>query len=331
METNQPKNNKFEQIDIDNRDKNYSNEYVFNCLVGCIGKIDFDDERNFFNGEKVSFLQRIQYLCHIISHITDIDFLNQALSYLKMVGLIENKDKDLENYLISSYSDGLYSETDITTIIAIFYSLTSRHNLDSKTLKFTGSGAPKPLEINIKNRVIEHNLNEVTSSIRRNNLLIFEDSISKASIIEQKKSIDKWLRSLLRFSLSKDTKFLDLEINYLEKISNHLMEPENNHGEKVFSVKEWATIFYYADETKLLPLSKSLSERIKVFIKKHDIETTFDYFRKEYYNAKKRINVVTDFPIAKLEVIIPFLKSNYNQTVVKVENDIIILKEELLD
>lgn len=97
--------------------------------------------------------------------------------------------------------------------------------------------------------------------------------------------------------------------------------------ENLFSVLEWATIFYYADETKLLPENPTIKARIEQFINKYEIDTTIKYFRTQYYEAKKRINEKNDYPLNKLELIIPFLKENYKQTVTKVENDIIFLQE----
>jgi hypothetical protein len=97
--------------------------------------------------------------------------------------------------------------------------------------------------------------------------------------------------------------------------------------ESPFSVLEWATIFYYADETKLLTESRLIKTRLEQFMCKHQINTTFDHFKTKYYEAKKRINEKNDYPINKLELIIPFLKENYKQTVTKVENDIIFLEE----
>jgi len=61
---------------------------------------------------------------------------------------------------------------------------------------------------------------------------------------------------------------------------------------------------------------------------KHQVNTTLDNFKTKYYEAKKRLNKKNDYPISKLELIIPFLKENYKQTVTKVENDIYFLKEE---
>jgi hypothetical protein len=97
--------------------------------------------------------------------------------------------------------------------------------------------------------------------------------------------------------------------------------------ESPFSVLEWATIFYYAEETNLLPESRLIKTRLEQFMNKHKINTTFDNFKTKYYEAKKRINEKKDYPISKLELIIPFLKENYKQTVAKVENDIFFLEE----
>ncbi|MFN8268565.1 MAG: hypothetical protein U0T31_11215 [Chitinophagales bacterium] len=97
--------------------------------------------------------------------------------------------------------------------------------------------------------------------------------------------------------------------------------------ESPFSVLEWATIFYYANETKLLTESRLIKTRLEQFMSKHQINTTFDNFKTTYYEAKRRINEKNDYPINKLEKIIPFLKENYKQTVTKVENDIIFLEE----
>jgi len=101
--------------------------------------------------------------------------------------------------------------------------------------------------------------------------------------------------------------------------------------ESHFSVLEWATIFYYADETKLLSESRYRRTRLENFMSKHQVNTTYFHFKNSYYEAKRRINEKNDYPIDKLELIVPFLKENYIQTVTKVENDIIFLEENKPD
>lgn len=128
--------------------------------------------------------------------------------------------------------------------------------------------------------------------------------------------LDYWKAELIKLQSGNDTQ------SNIELKTKH--QPKNKSQ---FSVLEWATIYYYADTTKLLPENRIISERMKEFMSKHKLDTTFDNFKTTYYEAKKRINEKNDYPINKLELIIPFLKENYKQTVTKVENEIIFLEE----
>lgn len=98
-----------------------------------------------------------------------------------------------------------------------------------------------------------------------------------------------------------------------------------------YSALEWATIFYYANESKLLPENPTIKEGIVQFRKDHSIETTFGNLKTKYYKAKKEINKENNYPIHKLKKIISFLKEHYPITVINVENDITFLKENSLD
>jgi hypothetical protein len=120
---------------------------------------------------------------------------------------------------------------------------------------------------------------------------------------------------------------LNLNKWYEDLIPSELKQTPQPIVESPFSVLEWATIFYYADETKLLSESRLIKTRLEQFMSKHQINTTPVNFKNSYYEAKRRINKKNDYPINKLELIIPFLKENYKQTVTKVENDIIFLEE----
>ena len=128
--------------------------------------------------------------------------------------------------------------------------------------------------------------------------------------------------ALISFSINETIKILQ------NKLKGNSQSKEAELRTK-FSVLQWATIFYYADETKLTSNAPTVKDRIKDFISDHRINTTPAKFKNMYYDAKKRINKKRDYPINKLDLIIPFLKTNYNQTVAKVENDIIFLKEYL--
>lgn len=112
------------------------------------------------------------------------------------------------------------------------------------------------------------------------------------------------------------------ELNY------NIKTKHNKNVEKKYSALEWATIFYYADETKLLPETKFKKNRMEQFMNSHNIATTFKNFKAKYHTVKKRINKDNNYPLSKLKLILPFLKDHYNQTVTKVENDITFLETE---
>lgn len=142
--------------------------------------------------------------------------------------------------------------------------------------------------------------------------------------------VNKWIGEpskdlQVRIEIDKYKQFLDNEIKQNKPL------PPQPIVKSPFSVLEWATIFYYADETKLLSESRLLKTRLEQFMSKHQVNTTPVNFNNSYYEAKRRINKKADYPINKLESIIPFLIENYKQAVTKVENDIIILEENKPD
>jgi hypothetical protein len=129
-------------------------------------------------------------------------------------------------------------------------------------------------------------------------------------------------------------------VSYKEYLTAKLREIQGKEAETVqmqpeiegrFSVLQWATIFYYANEKNLLPANETIKARILQFMRDHKTGSTFENFKTSYYEAKSRINKKNNYPIGKLESIIPFLKKNYNKTVATAESDVTILKEHLPD
>jgi len=109
---------------------------------------------------------------------------------------------------------------------------------------------------------------------------------------------------------------------YLERKKN-----EKNDNSP-FSVLEWATIFYYADEKKLLE-GKTKAARMRYFIEKHKIKTTFGALKKNYSIATNRINTLAKYPIEKLEKIIPFIVEHYPTAERQIKEDKKYLTQEL--
>lgn len=112
------------------------------------------------------------------------------------------------------------------------------------------------------------------------------------------------------------------EIGYWEKNDDGLSKPKENG----FSVTEWASIFYYAVGRYLK--KGEVTERLSEFMEEFDVPTTSKNFRNNFYKVRKRINENNDYPIEKLQKIIPFMKDHYKQAVPFIKSDIDFLKEE---
>ncbi len=149
-------------------------------------------------------------------------------------------------------------------------------------------------------------------------------------LANQKEFRDIAIKSNLSSSLIID--FLETRKQELENESIFARKTNSNENVQIeFSIPEWATIFYYAEQTKLLPDCKNKKIKRENFMEKHEINTTYSYFKNELSIVIKRINIESNYPTDKLEKIIPFLTNNYAQAVVKVDNDISYLQNELLD
>jgi hypothetical protein len=94
------------------------------------------------------------------------------------------------------------------------------------------------------------------------------------------------------------------------------------------TVSDWVIIFYYAYNAKALPFSLKKSASMNEFIKENEIETTFPYFKKLFYDMQNRINNADkSYPYKKIEKNLKFLKK-YPGATQLAENDIYYLKTE---
>jgi hypothetical protein len=209
---------KLEQIDIDKRDFNYSTDEIFVVLKD---HIEYTEKIYNDNGVEVNLYYRLLIVCASLGYLTNEKLLNHTIDFLKTFDLIEPLKKDFQNILTEQYS-----EADLIKIKAIYFSLTSLYRLHIKNLKFPKSIKPIGLDINLKNRIIEHNLNEVINSIRKNNLIQFKKDISTMPTNEQKSKINKWVRSALDVGYSYDTKMFKDQVKHLKAINEHLVELE---------------------------------------------------------------------------------------------------------
>lgn len=153
-------------------------------------------------------------------------------------------------------------------------------------------------------------------------------------MIADNTELERFAGSILLETNQLYTDFLENELDELEQIQLNKKQQKQIQSVKTqpklkqFSVLEWATIFYYADESKLTSNDKTIKARMGKFIDKHQIQTTINSFKNKYYEVKKRINNKNDYPLSKLELIMPFLKENYKRTVTLAENDKVYLNTE---
>lgn len=260
-----------EKIDIDNREFNYSTDGIFNVLKNYI---DYEEKIYNDDGDEVNLNHRLLVVCSIMGYVKDEKLLNHTLDVLRKFDLIN----EIENTGIDLSS---YSENDITKIKAIYYSLTSLYNLNIKTLKFLNSKNPILLEIKLRNRIIEHNLQDVLKSLRKNNVLQFEDDVSSLAINLQKRAVDKWVRSALKVGYLNDTKIFKEEIKYLKGISNHLREPETpqqkDHTNERESMKVIALLHFYNNKFMTLEEADIIAKKYD-YTSKESGRKLFQYF-----------------------------------------------------
>lgn len=114
----------------------------------------------------------------------------------------------------------------------------------------------------------------------------------------------------------------------IDKSESKEIQKSKNHNNQ-FSVLQWATIFYYVDETGFSTSSYTKINRMEKFMKEQSINTTLNNFKKSYYDAIERINKKRDYPLRKLEPLIPYLEDNFPDKVGLIERDFQFLEEEM--
>ncbi len=267
--------------------------------------------------EKTSYLEFLSTISNIKSierHRILVDYDDKIIGTLEQLNVAANESKwiDLKRYVFKLNEE---SNTEISDIEVMNYLKGLTNNFEKEFTEkalfelevFENMVFNETIIEAVQNKCIEVGLeiptyNKVNS--RTNKIETFPDFKAMQN------KLFPFVGTQLQFAKTYLT-------NAIQKIEN----------ETQFSVLEWATIFYYAEETKLTSNAKTVLNRILDFMSKHKIHTSSKNFKVEYYEAKRRINVMNNYPINKLELIMPFLSKNYKQTVTKVENDIIFLNE----
>lgn len=122
---------------------------------------------------------------------------------------------------------------------------------------------------------------------------------------------------LSQFEKESTAKPIDYEIDKLKDIKSN-----------DFSVPEWATIFHYAYTKKLLQTFNTKKATWEWFMSENKIDTTSSSFKTNYYETIRRLYTRQDYPIKKLEKIMPFIEKNYKKALTSLIEDKEILENE---
>lgn len=177
-------------------------------------------------------------------------------------------------------------------------------------------------------------------TIRRFDLQSINDALSpktEGSYLNNIIFKDKFSYNNEESNTQKDSQLLSANLKDAkeEDLNKFKIEKEKSHSHVLkatgFSVFQWATIFYYADNSNLVPKKEYKKETRKAFIKLHHLNTTPAYFDKCFDKVNKRLNTTKDYPIEMLQAIIPFMRKNYKKTASIIKENIEFLIEEKTD
>lgn len=123
---------------------------------------------------------------------------------------------------------------------------------------------------------------------------------------------------------------LELVDTHRKKVESRISSKNKKLEQPKYNLSnfEWATIFYYAESANLIPGRKK-SDKAKEFFKTHGLTCSEKSFLNNIYTATKRLNKDNNYPLEKLNGILPIVTEYYPLLVVKITNDIEFLRKEM--
>lgn len=152
---------------------------------------------------------------------------------------------------------------------------------------------------------------------------------AKSKILKNASEGEEFFLSEYYLSLYKDNvksiDFLQWQTDPQNKLSAR--RKKEDQPKYNLSCFEWATIFYYAESANLIP-GKKKSDKATEFFKTHSLTFSEKSFLNNTSKANKRINTNNDYPLKKLNRILPIVTEYYPLLVGNITNDIEILRDE---
>ncbi|NGY38864.1 hypothetical protein FQU23_015275 [Flavobacterium sp. XN-5] len=254
MKQDKTKVDNFEQIDIDNRDKIWTNNELNNILQS------YTKPRTNDAGLELEPLTRLVNFCEYTSYITDEKLLNEAINYIKKESYLIDTDKKFE--ALKNRFNKVYSDSDWKIIKAIFYSLEARFQIFIANINPSNYNQPF-FYFEIKDRVIYHNLNFVKEITLRNSDIDFKENIKALPIETRKEIYDKRIESLIDLDYKHGTNISSKTIKYLKKSKKSLdtiIKPTIQVSQKISEIEKDEVfnemvfdkgLFYYSDIHKV--------------------------------------------------------------------------------
>lgn len=146
-------------------------------------------------------------------------------------------------------------------------------------------------------------------------------------VISNEKTIEHYkhyFKKVIEFI--KGISFGNLNPNPIISTQNPDEEKENS-----FTAQQWATIFYFVSQsisTEDVIFSKA---KLEDFIKLHNIKTSYNTIRNQYYKVQKMMIGEPDvgyYPIQKIEKLKPFLEQHHPETIAIFEKELKYLMDE---
>jgi hypothetical protein len=209
-----------EQIDIDNRVEDFSNEYI---AVAVLEHFKTDAVKYTQTGVEVNFANDCIFLCNLISYITNEELLNGLISFFKKIDYLKDADVKFEKFKTSFIES--YTDIDLIRIKAIVYSIYSYYDVWMETINPIDENYSNPvLKIEINDRLIKHNLPHILNLLSNKIDILFIKSIESLTIAEQTIEINKAIKIQRNRNHILDTNYFSKSIDYLNENKQFLHE-----------------------------------------------------------------------------------------------------------
>lgn len=219
-----------EYIDIDNRDKKFNkNEQGQEAGLFAILQ-SYTKPRTNDAGLDLNPIGQLINFCEYLSYITDANFLNSAIEYVKDQISLNNFDAYFDTLKQQLLSKEKYSGEDLIKIKAIVFSLKARFEISKVYFSPPNFNLPF-FYINYENRIIEHNLEFAKGIILRNNDIDYKEQIKTLSLEDAKRLYNSRIEKLEDLEHKHDTDISSKTIKYLKSNKKRLIETKKSELE----------------------------------------------------------------------------------------------------